>query len=281
MMSPETGGAILSPMPPAFEMRDTVFAYPDGTLAVAGVSLEIPVGDQVALLGANGSGKSTLLRLLAGLAHPSSGSVRAFGAELTRAYLADAAYACSFRRRVGIVFQNSDAQLFCPTVEEELAFGPLQMGIPVAEVRQRVADLAAMLGLQALLDRPPFRLSGGEKKRVAIGAVLSVNPEALLLDEPTMGLDPRSQHWLVHLIGELSTAGKTIVTATHDLESVPLLARRVIVLNEDHGVAADGPAEAILSDGDLLLRANLVHEHSRWAQRHHLHGAWAGIRPAR
>ncbi len=271
MTGPASAGGEPPGPPPVFEVQEASFAYPDGTPAAGGVAFYIAGGDRVALLGANGSGKSTVLRLLAGLIHPSSGSVRAFGEPLTEARLADPVSAAVFRRRVGIVFQNSDAQLFCPTVADELAFGPLQLDLPLGEVRRRVADLAGMLGLGPLLDRPPFRLSGGEKKRVAIGAVLAINPEVLLLDEPTTGLDPRSQHWLVHLIGELSAAGKTVVTATHDLDIVPLLAARAIVLDEGHRVAADGPSGDILADGDLLLRVNLVHEHSRWAQRSHVH----------
>jgi cobalt/nickel transport system ATP-binding protein len=245
---------------------DRVSFHYDGVPAVEDVSLCIARGESVALLGANGSGKSTLLRILNGLASPSSGVFRAYGEDIAERALKDEATSHRFRRRVGFVFQNADAQLFCATVREELAFGPLQMNLPAGEVESRIADVAAMLEIDPLLDRPPFQLSGGEKRKVAIGSVLAINPDVILLDEPTTGLDPRSQMWLIELLATLCDVGKTIVSATHDLDIVTEIADRAVILGEDHRIAADGPSAELLADRDLLLRVNLIHEHSHFHQ---------------
>lgn len=223
----------------------------------------------MAILGANGSGKSTLLRLLSGLAFPQSGQIQAFGQTITEAGLQEEAAAYRFRRRVGYIFQNSDAQLFSATVREEIAFGPLHIGLTQTEVEGRVRDIARLLDIENLLDRAPFQLSGGEKKKVAIACVLTLNPDALLLDEPTAGLDPRSQSWLLDLLLRLNGAGKTLVTATHDLNMVPALADRVFVFSEQHRLVAQGAARDILADVDLLLRVNLIH-----ADWHRHNGVW-------
>ncbi len=254
-----------SPTPgAAFELKDVEYSYEGKEAALFAVSLAVQQGERVAILGANGSGKSTLLRLMNGLAFASAGTVQAFGEPLTEAALADSTRSFRFRRRVGFVFQNADAQLFSSTVREELAFGPLHMGLPLEEVERRVTDLARMFGLERLLDRSPYRLSGGEKRKVAIASVLAANPDALLLDEPTAGLDPRSQRWLIDLLVQLHRAGKTLVTATHDLDTVAEIADRVVVLNEAHTVLAAGPTTEILQNGELLLSANLIHEHTHW-----------------
>jgi cobalt/nickel transport system ATP-binding protein len=135
------------------------------------------------------------------------------------------------------------------------------MGLPRAEVEQRLCDIADLLGIVGLLDRPPFHLSGGEKKKVAIASTLIVNPDLLLLDEPTNGLDPRSQSWLIELLVNLHAAGKTLITATHDLDIVPIIADRALVFSEEHTLVAEGPSRALLADTALLLRVNLIHEH--------------------
>ena len=146
-------------------------------------------------------------------------------------------------------------------MRDEIAFGPLQMGLSVEETERRIRDVAALLDIVRLLDRPPFQLSGGEKKRVAIACSLAVNPDVLLLDEPTNGLDPRSQYALVELLVRLSSAGKTLITATHDLNIVPRIAARALVFSEEHTVVADGASQEILADLPLLLRVNLIHAH--------------------
>jgi cobalt/nickel transport system ATP-binding protein len=244
-----------------FALSDVGYHYPGGVTALRDVSFRVGQGEKVAILGANGCGKSTLIKMLDGLIFPQTGNITAFGEPLTEAALRDEATLYRFRRRVGFIFQNADAQLFSPTVREEIAFGPLQMGLPRAEIEQRLGDVAALLGIGRLLDRPPFQLSGGEKKKVAIACTLVINPDIILLDEPTNGLDPRSQSWLVALLIDLHTAGKTLITATHDLDIVPTIADRAFVFSEEHTLVAEGPSRAILADTALLLRVNLIHEH--------------------
>jgi len=243
------------------EGRDLHYAYLGRFTALDGVSLSVGRGEKVALLGANGCGKSTLLKLLDGLLFADAGELCAFGEPVTEDSLEDEQFSRAFRSRVGFIFQSSDAQVFSPTVREEIAFGPLNMGLDADAVARRVDDTAAMLDIVDLADRAPYQLSGGEKKRVAIASVLVMNPEVLLFDEPTAALDPRTQQWLIELIVELNRAGKTIVLATHDLASLDVLADRCVVFSEDHRIAADGPPATILGDHDLLLGANLVHAH--------------------
>ncbi len=242
---------------------DTVsFAYPGHGESVSGVSFAVRAGERLALLGANGSGKSTLLHLLDGLYFPSAGVVTAFGQALSEEGLERPPFGPEFRRQVGFLFQNSDAQLFCATVEEELAFAPLQLRWPKAEILQRIDDTLALLGITHLRARTPQNLSGGEKKRVALASLLVVNPSVLLLDEPTAGLDPRSQSMLLEILEQLSEAGLTLITATHDLALIPHLADRALVLGEDHRLVADAPAEEVLQDEALLLSVNLIHAHT-------------------
>ena len=249
-----------------FDCRDVRYAYLERFTALDGVDLTVEAGETVALLGANGCGKSTLLKILDGLIFPDAGTFTAFGAEVTEDKLEDEQFNQGFRSRVGFVFQNSDAQVFSPTVREEVAFGPLNMGLRADEARARVDDMLAMLDIVDLADRAPYQLSGGEKKRVAIASVLVMNPDVLLFDEPTAALDPRTQRWLLDLVVELHRAGKTIVVATHDLDALDALADRCIVFSEDHRVVADGDPRRVLDDTSLLLAVNLVHEHA------HSHG---------
>ena len=256
---------------------DLRYRYLDRFVALDGVSLTVGAGEKVALLGANGSGKSTLLKVLDGLLFPDGGTYTAFGQVVTEDHLEDEQFSRGFRSRVGFIFQNSDAQVFSATVRDEIAFGPLNMGLDSSEVEQRVADTLAMLEVERLADRAPYQLSGGEKKRVAIASVLVMNPDVLLFDEPTAALDPRTQHWLVELIVELNAAGKTVVLATHDLARLDVIADRCVVFGEDHRVAAEGRPDAILGDHDLLLAANLVHAHRHAHGRgEHAHGHGAG-----
>ncbi len=246
-----------------FELKNVNYLYLNKIPALSDISLSIESGEQVAILGANGSGKSTLLKLLDGLIFPSSGIIKAFDRILTENILDGEGgdFPQFFRRKVGLIFQNSEAQLFCPTVMDEIKFGPLQLEISLDEVNQRVYDVMDMLNIENLKDRAPYTLSGGEKKKVAIASVLSINPEVLLLDEPTNGLDPRTQRWLVELLLELRKTGKTIITATHDLDIVEEVSERAIVFSEDHKIVANGETQAILNDTDLLMRVNLIHEH--------------------
>jgi cobalt/nickel transport system ATP-binding protein len=244
---------------PVFAVSDVNFEY-EQVPALHGLSLIVERGQSVALVGANGSGKSTLLRLLDALSFPSSGSICFFGDPLTPERLRDNGYALSFRRRVALVFQNPDVQLFNPTVFDEVAFGPLQMGWSNADVIARVNQTLEVMGIAHLRDRAPYRLSGGEKKRVALASVIVLDPEVLLLDEPTGMLDPRSQSQLIDLIQSWRSGSKTVITATHQLEIIEDIADRALVL-EQGGVIATGSAKEVLSNGELLLRANLVHAH--------------------
>jgi cobalt/nickel transport system ATP-binding protein len=244
---------------PTFRLRGVRYVYPGDHLALDGIDLDIRRGEMVCLLGANGSGKSTLLKLLDGIIGPSGGEMRALGRDV--AAVAAGQDAFRFHREVGLVFQDPDIQLFSATVLDDVAFGPLQLGLSPDEVRIRCDEALVEMGIAHLADRAPFELSGGEKKRAAIASVLSLRPEVILLDEPTAALDPRTKSVLVDLIRRLGRAGRTIVTTTHELEIVPTIADRVVVLGEDRRVIADGTPEAILGDRELLLRANLIHEH--------------------
>jgi cobalt/nickel transport system ATP-binding protein len=249
---------------PIFELENVVYKYHGKHPALDGITLTIRAGEKIAILGANGSGKSTLLKLLNGLLQPTAGKMRIFGDDIaTIERDIDAAY--RFHRQVGLVFQDPDIQLFMPTVGDDVAFGPLQLRLPLPEVRRRVEAALEQMGILHLRDRAPFELSGGEKKRAAIAAVLSLEPEVLLLDEPTASLDPRTKWVLVNLILRLAADGKTIVTTTHELEIVPIIAERAIVIGEDRRILADGTPNEILADTDLLVRANLIHpELHRW-----------------
>ncbi len=244
----------------AFDVRDILFAYNRGAVSLNGITFTVRAGERVAILGANGSGKSTLLKVLDGLYFPGRGSITAFGRPLTETALRDDAFNFAFRRAVGLVFQDSDVQLFSPTVWDEVAFAPLQLGLSRTAVSERVEAALDALRIGHLRARAPHRLSGGEKKRVAIASVLSLDPSVWLLDEPTAGLDPRSQGWLVDFLGEQSRAGKTIVAATHDLEIVETIADRVCVLDETHRLVADRTTAEALSDRALLAACNLIQD---------------------
>jgi cobalt/nickel transport system ATP-binding protein len=248
-----------------FAVADASFAYPAQTPCLEGVSFAVARGERLALVGANGSGKSTLLHLLDGLYFPASGSVSYLGQPFSEAALEAAPFGPRFRADVGFLFQNSDAQLFCPTVEDELAFGPLQMGWRQDEVERRIADTLTMLEIGKLRDRAPASLSAGEKKRVALASLLVLAPSVLLLDEPTGGLDPRSQSLLLEILDGLHGRGITLITATHDLTLLPHLADRVLVLSEEHRLVVDGTPENVLADTGVLLAVNLIHAH---AHRH-------------
>jgi cobalt/nickel transport system ATP-binding protein len=243
---------------PIFHLRDVRYCYQGRQLALDGIDLDIARGERVVLLGANGSGKSTLLKLLDGIYGPSEGTMRVFGQDVKAVTAGEEAY--QFHQEVGLVFQDPDIQLFSSTVFDDVAFGPLQLGLSPEEVEQRCSEALAQMDIAHLAKRAPFELSGGEKKRAAIASVLSLHPEVILLDEPTASLDPRTKWILVNLIRSLGEAGKTIITATHELEIVPIIARRVIVIGEERSILADGTPERILDDRDLLIRANLIHE---------------------
>ena len=244
-----------------FDLNTVTCQYPE-TTALDGVTLSIAAGERVVILGANGSGKSTLLRLLDGLEHPSGGTVSFDGTELTETSLASEPFAFNFRRRVGMVFQNPDVQLFNPTVFDEIAFGPLQMRWPMDRIADRIQCAMADMEITHLKDRSPHRLSGGEKKRVALASILILSPDVLLLDEPTTALDPRSQSHMIDFLAA-GDGTQTTVTATNDLSILEEIADRCYVLDQGR-LAAQGSPQEILADEPLLRRTRLLHVH-----RHH------------
>ncbi len=229
------------------EVAGLSFAYPDGHPALNGVSLHIAPGEKVALLGPNGAGKSTLLLHLNGILRTQAGQVRVCGLEVTEKTLGQV------RAAVGLVFQNPDDQLFSPTVFDDVAFGPIYQGLPVAEVRQRVDEALAAVRMSDYKARVSHHLSTGEKKRIAIATVLSMGPEILVLDEPTAGLDPRARRGLLHLLAELP---QTMLVATHDIRMVLELLPRTVIMDRGE-IVADGPSADILADAALLAEHGL------------------------
>ena len=240
------------------------YRYYDKIPALSNISLDVSEGQRLAVIGANGTGKSTLLQIMNGLVHQSEGTFFFRDQEVSEKALRNKSFLRFFRERVGYVFQDSDVQLFCPTVLDELLYGPLQLDISETESLDRVHEVMKMLDIENLKDRPSYMLSGGEKKKVAIGSVLTMNPEVLLFDEPMNGLDPRTQCFLVELLLALSEAGKTIVIATHDLSLVDELQAEVALLSEEHTIVKRGSSDEILKDEELLLKANLIHEHTHY-----------------
>lgn len=229
------------------EVRNLQFNYPDGGMALSGISFRITHGESVAVVGANGAGKSTLLLHLNGCLIPQSGTVRIGDMPLTKKTLEHV------RRTVGMVFQDPDDQLFMPTVFDDVAFGPLNLGLPPEEVKARVDEALSTVGALHLKDRPPHRLSAGEKRSVAIASVLSMSPSILVMDEPTSNLDPKSRRQLIEL---LKCFEHTIILATHDLDMVLDLCPRTIVLKAGC-IAADGPTWDILQNEALLQSGSL------------------------
>ena len=232
---------------------------------LAGLSFAIAPRERVVLLGVNGCGKTTLLKLLDGLLPPTGGGLRYDGRALDGRALAEAAFRRRFRSEVGFLFQNVDAMLFNPTVADEIAFGPRQLGCK--DVEARVERYAKLFGADAWLARPPFELSGGEKKRVALAALMAVEPKVLLLDEPTAGLDPA---WSARLVDILDHHEElTVITSTHNLSVVAELGARVLLLPPRPGpILYDGSPEGLADNEEMLIASGLAHRHE-----HHHHGA--------
>ena len=255
-----------------FEAKNLDYDYPGNIIALRQVNFTVKPGEVVALVGANGSGKSTLLKLMDGLIFPKGGEITALGRPLSEEGLKDKVFVREFRRKVGMVFQDPDVQLFSPTVWDEVIFSPLQLGISKEEVIARGQTVLELMGISHLHERPPYLLSGGEKKKVSLASVLSLQPQVLLLDEPTTGLDPSSQGNLIDFLLRWAEADKCLVFSTQDLDIVEEIATRVIVMGVEHDILADGQPEDFLLDPDFLVRANLIHEHShRHKQLVHRH----------
>lgn len=223
------------------------YAYPDGHSALHGISLHIEACEKVALVGPNGAGKSTLMLHLNGILTGSQGSLRIAGLDMLPANIG------KIRSRVGLVFQSPDDQLFSPTVYDDVAFGPLYQGLSVAEVRQRVDEALAMVHMTEYAHRVSHHLSVGEKKRIAIATVLSMQPEVLVLDEPTAGLDPRARRSLIRLLDDLPI---TMLVSTHDLHMVRELFPRMIIMDQGR-IVADGPTSQLMENENLLVAHGL------------------------
>ena len=234
------------------EVKNIKYSYNSDYQALNGVSLKVNKGEMVALLGKNGAGKSTLFLHLNGIYQPYEGQVFIDGEELKY----DKKSLLKFRQKVGIVFQNPDDQIFAPTVEEDVAFGPLNLGLPMEEVQDRVEEALARVGMSGFEKKAPHHLSGGQKKRVAIAGILAMKPEIMVLDEPTAGLDPQGVVDLSKLLRELNDEGITIIISTHEVDLVPNYAEKVFVL-VDGLLIAEGTPKEIFAKPEILQQANL------------------------
>ncbi len=252
------------------ELQEAGFGWPDSRDTLVDISLALQAGEKAVLLGANGSGKSTLLKLLNGLVVPGHGSYRYHGHSIDKASMADRQWLRRFRQEVVLLFQHPEAMLFNPTVRDEIAYGPRRLGWD--DVDERVASWADQLGLRAVLDKPPFTLSGGQKQKVALASILILEPKVILMDEPSASLDPRSVGWLVDFL--LDTAA-TVVVSTHNLSMAAEFGSRCLVLGENGRLAYDGPIGPAMRDMELLERCNLAHRHRHrhaGGEHSHLHG---------
>ena len=229
------------------EAKDLHYKYPDGTSAIEGISFRITHGESVAIVGENGAGKSTLLLHLNGYLLPTKGALRIGDYVLAREVLNEV------HRTVGMVFQDPDDQLFMPTVFDDVAFGPINLGFPLDEVERRVCDALETVGMLHLKERPPYKLSAGEKRAVAIATILSMSPNILVMDEPSSHLDPKTRRKLIELLG---TFTHTKIIATHDLDMALDLCARTIVIHKGK-IAADGLTAELMQDEDLLARCSL------------------------
>ena len=244
-----------------FELKDVYFSYSGKFPALCGIDINIGQGEKIAIIGANGSGKSTLLHILDGLIFSDRGNMKAFGMEVKEEMFNNENFSRDFRKKVGLVFQNPDVQLFCPTVREDILFGPLQLGDEKKEMQKRLETLVNILDIKHLLERSPHQLSIGEKRKIAIASTLMIDPDVLLLDEPTAGLDPLTSRHILDLIMQANDKGKTIITSTHDLHIVEEIADTVYVFSQEKKIVASGRPDIILKDMALLQAHNLMHIH--------------------
>ena len=215
------------------ELKNVCYAY-GNEIALRYINLNIQKGESVIIQGPNGCGKSTLIKILNGIIFPMEGSYTYEDHEITEKALKDSRFAKWFHQQMGYVFQNADTQLFCGSVEEEIAFGPVQMGLSEAEIKKRTEDCLHLFGLEKLRDRPPYHLSGGEKRKVSLACILSLNPEVLILDEPLAGLDEKTQDMLTEFLQDFHKAGKTLITITHNRQLAETLGTKFAVMNEEH-----------------------------------------------
>ncbi|WP_457626648.1 energy-coupling factor ABC transporter ATP-binding protein [Persephonella sp.] len=247
-------------------LKNVSFRYGEKTV-LNSIDLQINGGEKVVILGVNGSGKSTLLKIMNGILFPEKGEFLYKNEKITEKRLKNKNFAKKFRREVVLLFQNPDSMIFNPTVYDEIAFGMRQFGLD--DVDKRVKIWTERLGISDLLNRSPFELSGGEKQKVCLASLLSLQPQVLLLDEPTANLDPRSTGWLIDFLQELDI---TVITTTHNLGLALELGNRAVVLSENHEIVYDGEITEFIKNRELLEKANLVHKHKhRHGQIYHSH----------
>lgn len=240
------------------DLQHLFYRYSDQSEALKDVSLRIEPGEAVAFIGPNGSGKSTLMKLIGGLITAEKGQYLLNGEAVTAKKLKDRRFAQQLHKHIGLIFQNPDTQLFCGSVKEEIAFGPDQMGLTEDQVNIRVADSMRLLGISGLAERPPYHLSEGEKKRVAIAAVVALNPQVYIFDEPMNHLDPKSKRFLRQFMIKLNQLGKTLICSTHDFACVEGIFRRAAVFSEDHRLIRCDDYESVMRDREFLLDHNII-----------------------
>lgn len=240
------------------EIKNVSYSYDNKISALKNISFKVDEGEAIALIGVNGSGKSTLMKLINGLISPECGSYFFQGEEINCKKLQNEIFSKSFHKRIGFVFQNSDVQLFCSNVYDEIAFGPRQMGMDEKEVEQRVNDTLKLLKIEGLRNRQPYHLSGGEKKKVSIASVVVLNPDVYIFDEPMNGLDPKTKRFLKEFMIAINNAGKTILCSTHDFEYVKGVFKRAIVFSDEHTIIRDSDYNNILSDTQFLIDNNII-----------------------
>lgn len=244
-----------------YELKNITYTYPNNIIALDNISLQIKKNSIFAIIGANGCGKSTLMYILNGLIFPNKGEIIYNGDKLSEEKFRDREFVKKFRSTNALLFQDSDVQLFCSDVFSELSFSLIQLKLFEKEIIERVNQVAKLLNITDLLNRSVSALSGGEKKKVAIASILTLNPDVILLDEPTSDLDPKAQGLIVEILLELHNIGKSIIITTNDLGLIDDLKPQLCIMNEQHKIETIGKAEEILENEELLMKVNLIHKH--------------------
>lgn len=241
-----------------FALDNVSFGYDENKFVLEKISFDVNKGDFIALLGANGTGKSTLLKILDGLIFPNEGKISFLGKDLSEKSLKDGDFKFFFRKEVAFLFQNSDVQLFCSTVEEELSFTLLQLGLPQPEIEKRVIEIAKIFDIIDFLPLSPHKLSEGEKKKIAFASLLPQNPSVFLLDELTSNLDPKNERFAKDFLKTLHNSQKTLICATHDLDFAKSFADKIAVIGQNHNICAFGETKEVLENEKLLLKENII-----------------------
>ncbi|MDD2643091.1 MAG: ATP-binding cassette domain-containing protein [Methanobacteriaceae archaeon] len=237
---------------PILETQDLTFTYPDGTQALKNINMSINKGEKVAVMGANGAGKSTLFSHFNGLSQPTSGIVKINGEEMKY----DKKSLLKIRQKVGVVFQNPDDQLFAPTVQEDVAFGPMNLGLDLNEVDKRVEKSLKMVGMEGFEEKPPHHLSGGQQKRVSIAGIIAMDPELMIIDEPTAGLDPQGVDQVLTILNHLNEKGMTLLVSSHNVELITEFANKIFIVH-DGEIINEGSTNDVFSNHEILKKAHL------------------------